>query len=259
MGYLLFDVRAKLPETTYDLPPPLAVSADPRPVLVFGATGQTGLELIRLLRARGDAVTAAVRASSDRTELEALGVDFVVADALDAEAVHAAAASDDFRAIVSALFCSQCTPSVDDVGNINVEDGAKATGIPRMVLVSTIGAGDSYESANLISRYILREMVSGKTAAENHLLESGQDYTIIRPGGLLLGAPTGRGYLSEDRKAFGFIKRSDLARLLVAALDDPGTLNKVFAAADPEITLPWGVEELAQARPISMSPAHHAN
>ena len=248
VGYLLFDVRARLPDTTYDLPSPLAVSADPRPVLVFGATGQTGLELIRLLRARGDAVTAAVRASSDRSELEALGVDFVVADALDAEAVRVAAASDDFRAVVSAMFCAQCTPSVDDVGNINVADGAKAAGIPRTLLVSTIGAGDSYESANLISRYILREILPRKTAAENHLLESGQGYTIVRPGGLLLGAPTGRGYVSEDRKAFGFIKRSDLARLLVAALDDPGTLNKVLAAADPEITMPWGVEESAEPR-----------
>jgi uncharacterized protein YbjT (DUF2867 family) len=243
VGYLLFDLRAKVPDSTYPLAAPLEVSADPRPVLIFGATGATGIELVRLLRARGDAVTAAVRESSNRSVLAALGVDFVVADVLDANAVRAAAASADYRAVVSAIYCSNCQPSVDDVGNINVVDAARAAGIPRMLLVSTIGAGDSYQSANLISRYVLREILARKTAAENHLLASGQEYTIIRPGGLLDGAPTGRGYVSEDRGAFGFIRRADLARLIVALLDDPETNNKVFASADPEFTMPWGNDE----------------
>lgn len=243
VAYLLYDVRARVPESTYPLAAPASTSPDPRPVLVFGASGQTGIELVKLLRARGDAVTAAVRASSDRTELEALGVDFVVADALDAESVTRAAASDDFRAIVSSLYCRDCQPSVDDVGNINVAEGAKAAGVPRMLMISTIGAGDSYDSANLISRYILRDVLPKKTAAENHLIASGQPYTIIRPGGLLTGPPTGRGYLSEDRNAFGFIRRADLARMLVAVLDDRNTISKIFAAADPEIKSPFGQDE----------------
>jgi uncharacterized protein YbjT (DUF2867 family) len=243
VGYLLFDLRAKVPAATYALAPPLAVSADPRPVLIFGASGATGIELVRLLRARGDAVTAAVRASSDRTELESLGVEFVVADALDAAAVRAAVASDDFRAVVSSLYCANCQPSVDDVGNINVAEGARAAGVPRMLLISTIGAGDSYPSANLISRYILRDILPLKTAAEDHLRASGQPYTILRPGGLMPGKATGRGYISEDRTAFGFLTRGDLARIIVAVLDDPATLNKVFAVADPGVPFPWDIEE----------------
>jgi len=232
-----------VPDSTYPLAPPLAANSDPRPVLIFGASGATGIELVRLLRARGDAVTAAVRASSDRSELETLGVKFVVADALDADAVRAAVASDNFRAVVSSLYCANCQPSVDDVGNINVAEGAKAAGVPRMLLISTIGAGDSYASANLISRYILRDILPLKTAAEDHLTASEQPYTILRPGGLLPGKTTGRGYVSEDRAAFGFLTRGDLARIIVAVLDDPGTVNKVFAVADPEIMFPWDIEE----------------
>jgi uncharacterized protein YbjT (DUF2867 family) len=243
VGYLYMDLRANLPESTYDLPPPLAVSQDQRPVLIFGATRNTGLELARLLRARGDSVTAAVRASSDRSALESLGVNFVVADALDADAVRAAVASDDFRAVFSSMSCAQCDPPVDAVGNINVTEGAKAAGVPRVILISTIGAGDSYESANLLSRQFLKKILPLKTEAENHLKASGLDYTIVRPGGLVPAPGTGRGYLSEDRKAFGFLSREDLARMLVAVLDDPGTINKTFAAADPEIMTPFETGE----------------
>jgi len=244
VGYLYIDLRAVAPETTYELPPPLAVSADQRPVLIFGATRNTGLELAKLLRARGDSVTAAVRESSDRSKLEALGVDFVVADALDAEAVQTAAASKDFRAVFSSMSCSTCDPPVDSVGNINVTKGAKAAGIPRVILISTIGAGDSYDAANILSRELfLKEILPRKTEAENHLMASGVDYTIVRPGGLVPAPPTGRGYLSEDRKAFGFLTRGDLARMLVSVLDDPGTRNRVFAAADPEIMSPFEMGE----------------
>ena len=144
----------------------------------------TGLELASLLRARGDAVTAAVRETSDRTALEALGVDFVVADALDADAVRTAVASKEFRAVFSSMSCAQCDPPVDALGNINVTEGAKAAGVPRVILISTIGAGDSYEAANLLSRTFLKKILPLKTEAENHLMASGMDYTIIRPGGL---------------------------------------------------------------------------
>ena len=60
------------------------------PVLVFGGNRDTGLEIVRGLRARGEQVTVAVRASSDTRALRALGVATVVADALDPAQVQAA-------------------------------------------------------------------------------------------------------------------------------------------------------------------------
>lgn len=237
--YLFLDLRAVQPESTYDLPPVAATAPDPRPVLIFGATRNTGLRIAEILRDRGDAVTVAVRESSDRSSLEPLGVDFVVADALDPPAIAAAMGSADFRAVISTVGCFGCDPRPDYIGNANIADAARAAGIPRMLLVTSIGAGDSYDSANLLSRLFLREILPLKTQAEDHLKDSGVNYTIIRPGGLVPKPGSGRGYLSEDREAFGFISRDDLARLIVQALDDPGTVNKTFAAADPAIETPW--------------------
>ena len=48
--------------------------------LVFGASQRTGLEVAKILAARGDRVTAFVRPTSDRSGLEPLGVDLAVGD-----------------------------------------------------------------------------------------------------------------------------------------------------------------------------------
>ena len=73
----------------------------------------------------------------------------------------------------------------------------------------------------------------GYTQAEDHLRASGIACTIIRPGGLPPGEPTGSGLLSEDKTALGWINRKDLATLIVGALDDDRTIGKTFAAIDP--------------------------
>jgi uncharacterized protein YbjT (DUF2867 family) len=79
-----------------------------------------------------------------------------------------------------------------------------------------------------------------KTAAEEHFRASGLSYTIIRPGGLPPGVvPTGRGILSDDPATMGFIKRPDLARLVVDVLYDDRTIGKTLAAVDPGLERPW--------------------
>lgn len=238
---LALTLRATPPATVFDLKPPSDSARDPRPVLVFGASGGTGRELVKLLRARGQPVVAAVRATSDRSRLEPLGVTFVVADAMHPDEVLAAAASADFQAVVTTVSCLRCDPPPDFVGNRNVIDAARARGIRRVILVSTIGAGDSHDAANLLTRIALARILPLKTQAESYLRASGLDYTIIRPGGLRPDdkAPTGLGRLTEDRHTLGFIHRADLARLIFAALDDDRTIGHTFAAVDPSVHKPW--------------------
>ena len=237
---LLLTLRANPPSSTFDLQPMAARAPDPRPVLLVGATRGTGYEVAKLLRERGDAVTAVVRPGSDRSLLEPLGVALVEGDAMEPATLQAAMASGDYRAVVSTIGCLRCEPPPDFIGNRNIIDAAKGAGIARMILITSIGVGDSHDAAHVASRIFLRRILPLKGQAEEHLRASGLDYTIIRPGGLRPRPPTGRGYLSEDRAAFGFISRGDLARLIVASLDDDRTIGRTFAAADPEVDRPWG-------------------
>lgn len=226
--------------------PAFEMEADAAPegghhVLLFGGTRNTGLEVARILTGRGDRVTAFVRATSDRSGLEPLGVNFVVGDALEADTVRAAFQSGDYTAAITTVGCFGCDPRPDYLGNANIFDAAEAAGVSRLLLVTTIGAGDSFKAAPWMARMFLREILPLKTRAEEHLTASSLDYTIIRPGALRSKPPTGNGYLSESRKAEGIIGRADLAALIVEALDDHATRGKVFAAVDSGLPYPWGM------------------
>jgi uncharacterized protein YbjT (DUF2867 family) len=235
--WAMVTLTPNIPEDQFELRPPTVVGG--LNVLVFGATGKLGTEIIEDLTARGDKVTAFVRDTSDRTKLEPLGVEFVVGDAMDIDSVIAAFNTSDFDAAISSLASMSANPPPDYVGNANVADGAKATGVQRVILISTVGAGDSKDAAPLLSKLALRKVLPLKTQAEDHLRASGLDYTIIRPGGLPPSGGTGGGILSEDTTTMGFIARADLARLVVGVLDDDRTIGTTLAAIDPARNAPW--------------------
>ncbi|MDX2143100.1 MAG: SDR family oxidoreductase [Rhodospirillaceae bacterium] len=224
----------------FPLAPRAAGQEDPTDgVLIFGASRNTGLDIAEILAKRGDKVTAVVRPNSDTTELKKLGVTLVNGDALDMASVEAALAGKNYRAIITTISCFSCDPKPDYLGNKNIFDAAKAAGVKRVVLMTTIGSGDSYDAAPIPARRFLKDMLPLKTQAEDHLKSLGLDYTIIRPGGLKTAAPTGRALLTEDRKASGIITRADLAELVVKALDDDATIGKTLSAIDADFRFPF--------------------
>ena len=217
-------------------------ASDKSTVLIFGATRNTGFMVAQLLTERGDKVTAFVRPTSDRTELEKLGVDFVVGDAMDIETVEAAFSAGEYRAALTTIGCLSCNPPPDYQANANIIAAAKAAGVQRLVLVTSIGSGDSLDATPMLSKRVLAKTLPLKTKAEEDLRASGLDYTIIRPGGLRSGHHTGNGVLTEDINTFGFIFREDLAELLVAVLDDDRSIGKTLAAVDSKRQWPWANE-----------------
>ena len=208
-------------------------------ILIIGATRGTGLKLAKLLVARGDEVTALVRPSSDLSKLEPLGTRLVTGDALNRADVDAAFAQGPYRAVVSTIGCFRCEQPPDYVGNRNIIDAAAASGNRRVIMISTIGAGESKKAAPWISRWLLEDLILLKEQAEQHLIDTGLDYTIIRPGGLKEAEATGNGMLTEDSTAMGIITRADLAGLLVQCIDDKETVGKTYSAVDSEMTWPW--------------------
>jgi uncharacterized protein YbjT (DUF2867 family) len=209
-------------------------------ILIFGASRGTGLEVAKQLVAANIPVTAFVRPSSDISALEALGnVEFVVGDAMVATDVQAAFESHYHHAVLSTIGCRGCDVRPDFEANRNIVDAALAAGVERMILTTTIGAGDSRDAPPWIMRWMLKDVTELKTRAETYLMTSGLDYTILRPGGLKDTEPTHRGILSDDRAAFGIIGRTDLALLTIECLNDPETIGQVFSTVDPDLSWPW--------------------
>lgn len=75
-----------------------------------------------------------------------------------------------------------------------------------------------------------------KEKAEQHLINSGLTYTIIRPGGLKSEAATGNGFLTTDYKIAGSIHRADVAQLVCECLTSETARNQVFSAIDRNMT-----------------------
>jgi uncharacterized protein YbjT (DUF2867 family) len=203
-------------------------------VLVFGGTRGVGLATVRHLRESGEAVTVMVRKTSDLTALNGIdGVSTTVGDALVMEEVTAAFASGEFEAVVSTLGGTlKGGVSVDSVGNIHAIDGAKATGVDRFILITSIGAGDSRAGSPSGMLRVLGPVLVEKEKAERHLIDSGLTWTIMRPGVLKDKPATGRGILTQDTSALGMINRAELARLIVDSIDDEQTFGRIYTAIE---------------------------
>ena len=240
IGGVALTLEARLPESVF---PVQALSlepvAEPASILIFGGRKNTGLMVAELYRERGDEVTAFVRSGSDAAALEGIGATLIRGDAMDIDAVREAFAAGEFDVAITTMGCLSCDPPVDYQANANVFTVATEVGVKRVLLVTTIGAGDSYDHTPWLTRQALARVIPLKSQAEDALRTSGLDFTIIRPGGLLSGAESGQGVLSEDVQTFGYIFREDLARLIVAAADDSASVGKTLAAIDKSRRFQW--------------------
>lgn len=217
-----------------------SASALDGPVLVFGGTAGVGLETVKVLRARGIPVTVFVRPTSDRTPLEPLGVSYVVGNALNEQEVTAAFSAADFAAVVSSLGGRFGEPRPEHIGNRNINNAAKAAGVQRVIQVSAIDAGRDRDREKPGDDADWRAvMFYVKIQGENHLMESGLDYTIIRPGLLKDEAPTGNTMLTTRRDISGSINRADVAQVIVQVLEDATTIGKAYSLIDKNTERPF--------------------
>ncbi len=197
-------------------------------VLIFGATRNTGLEIAKILVARGEPVTAFVRPTSNLENLEPLDVTYFKGDAMNAEDVARAIASKDFKAVISTLGGGRGEKSPDVVGTINMVDAMAITGPKRFLVVTIIGPGKSISMVPRQQVVQLGPIIKLKEEAENYIMASDLDYTIIRPGQLTSNPRTGIIRMDLEPAPTGPITRADLADMVVSAYDDDSTIRKVY-------------------------------
>lgn len=175
-----------------------------------------------------------VRPTSDASALEALGVRVLPGDALsEADVARAFETLGPEGSVVSTLGSAYgAPPVVDHEGNVKVIEAAERRGVRRFVFVTSLGCGETRPHMAERVAAVLGPIVDAKTRAEERLVRSSLDWTILRPGGLRSEPATGRGILSEDPEIHGFVHRSDVAELVLRVLLDPTTVGKKFAALD---------------------------
>ena len=195
------------------------VRYDAMNVLIAGSHGGVGQHITEVLSERDHTVQAMVREESQVSEMEAFGVEVVVADLTE----DVSTAVDGSDAIIFAAGSGgEDVEGVDRDGAIRLIDEAEAHGVPRFVMLSAINADNSAESPDALRPYL-----EAKLAADEHLQASELTETIVRPGELTNESATGR-IEAARRVERGQVTRADVARTLGTALDTENTYGKTF-------------------------------
>lgn len=203
-------------------------------VFLAGASRGAGREIAKQLAIANHAVTALLRSEQTKADLEALGIATALGDALEAEAMKQAVGQQSPDAVISTIGGLPNDGGIrpDFVGNKNLIDGAIAASAKRFILISSIGSGDSAKALPPQALETLGAVLKEKEQAEDYLVKSGLDYTIIRPGGLVSQPATDSEVLTEDASVAGSIPRAAVARLVVKCLESDRAKGKTLSAID---------------------------
>jgi uncharacterized protein YbjT (DUF2867 family) len=203
-------------------------------IIIFGASRGLGLAFTKLAMIQGHRVLAMVRSSQAADELRALGADVVSGNALDRAAVNRVCALAGKNSwVVSTLGSFRSPNPVDYEGNRQVIDGMEECGLKRLLLVTSLGCGDSWQHLPERARAAFGHEVRLKSLAESWLQTSTLTWTILRPAGLQDGNPTGQARLSQRQETHGLVRRRDVAIQGLSLLADSTAAGQIYAISDP--------------------------
>jgi len=207
-------------------------------ILVAGGTGLVGSMIVDGLLDQGRRVRALVRSQAAVERLSARGVDTVVGDLKDRASLDRACAAVDVVITTANSMArgGEDTPeTVEEQGNRNLTDAARAAGVRHFVFTSALGS--ALESPVPFLR--------GKALAEEYLKDSGLTYTILLPNLFMeIWCPNivGRAVLEgrpvvlvgEGRRRHSMISAADVAGFAVAAAGNERAYNRALVLGGPE-------------------------
>lgn len=203
-----------------------------KPWLIFGAGG-TGVGALILAQAliEGHPVVAVVRNPEAAEHLAQQGVTVITGDACNKDVVARACEA----AGPDATLISSMGGAHDYLAHRTVIDTAEATGLTRMILVTSLGCGESWRWLSPRARAAFGQSVREKSLAESWLQTSTLDYTILRPGGLLTGEATGKAQRYQNVEVHGFVMRADVAAHVAQLANDPELNRQVYSLVEPDL------------------------
>ncbi len=204
-------------------------------LLVFGATGATGIQVVKQALAQGCFVTAFVR-DPTKISIESPKLNVVQGDVMDEASVRAV-----FDGHDTVLCCLGTAPNkvgtVRSDGTANILRAMEQTGTRRIIVQTTLGFGDSVEALDqtpwifkyIIVPFLLKKTFEDHERQEETVRRSPLDWIIVRPGGLTDQERTGQyrhGFAYDDKTIKSSISRADVADFMLKQLNSDEYIRK---------------------------------
>jgi uncharacterized protein YbjT (DUF2867 family) len=106
-------------------------------------------------------------------------------------------------------------------------------------MISSIGADRPYAASGSMRPYL-----EAKAEADQYLMASGLEYTIVRPGSLTDDPGIGRVRVSTGLGGRGDIPRDDVAAVIAQVLDAPNTIGVTFEVFSGDLLVAEAVRSL---------------
>lgn len=204
-------------------------------IIIFGATGTIGSEIVEQALAQGHQVTAATR-NPDSFGTKHRNLHPVEADIFSEASVDSAIESHD--AVVCALGSSLTAKGCPrTIGTNNIVSAMEKTGVKRLVSLSAYGVSDSRADLPFMYRYFIIPVILGRVfvdhaAQERHIKRSALDWVIVRPANFTKSPLAGtykHGFTKPDRSLTLKITPAEVASFMLRQLSDDAYLRQTPA------------------------------
>ena len=201
-------------------------------VLVLGATGATGQQIVTQALEQAHEVTAFVR-NPDRLTISKDRLRVITGSVTEAGGALAEAVRGQ-DAVISALGVGNSLKSFNLISRSmpTIVAAMESQGVRRLIFVSAFGVGDTRRVVPLLprvlQRLLLADVFADKMAGEEYLRRSGVDWTLIYPVILTNGPRTSKYRVGErlDLRGVPKISRADVAQFALLQLKKTTYLRK---------------------------------
>ncbi|NCR39924.1 MAG: SDR family oxidoreductase [Microcystis aeruginosa W13-11] len=213
-------------------------------VLVVGATGTLGRQIVRHAIDQGHQVRCLVRSQRKAAFLKEWGAELVGGTLRDKSTIITALEGMD--AVIDAATAratdSASIKQVDWDGKVNLIQAAKTAAVDRFIFFSILNA-EKYPNVPLMEI---------KRCTEKFLAESGLKYTILRPCGFMQGLigqyaipmlDNQTVWITGESTAIAYMDTQDIAKFAVRALEVPETVGQSYPVVGSKA---WKAEEIIE-------------
>ncbi len=192
-------------------------------IIVFGATGNTGVEICKVLSSKQLKHSAFVRKGSEG-KINTSSTNILAGDVFNKEEIEIALKSSDFTNVIVALGSRDLkADSVRSIGTKNIVEVLNQNNLNCKVhVVSAHGVSESWSRLKwhekLLSKLFLGKTMKDHQMQEDAVKQNKGGYHIVRPVALKNGEATGKVIDQEGKLPNGDITRADVAEYMVESM-----------------------------------------